>query len=155
MAEGLCGWQVQDLVVTLTHAGMVPTSTAADYRHLTPLVLMDALKMAGTTVLEPIQRFTLEIPVETLGDVFTALVAHRVLPQQTETLGPVALIVGTIPTAEIRSLEQRLPGLSAGDGVFTAEFDHYTDIIGTPPARPRTDLNPLDRKEYLARVSQG
>jgi ribosomal protection tetracycline resistance protein len=155
LAEGLSGWQVQDLVVTLTHVGMVPTSTAADYRYLTPLVLMSALQQTNTKVLEPIQRFDLDVPTATVGDVLSALVAVRGLPQQTTTEGRSTHITGTIPTEEINGLEQRLPGLSQGEGIFTAEFDHYTEITGTPPTRPRTDFNPLNRKEYLARVSQG
>jgi len=155
LAEGLCGWQVQDLVVTLIHTGMIPITTAADYRYLTPLVLMDALKQTGTTVLEPIQRFDLDVPTATVGDVLSAVVAVRGLPQQTTTEGRSAHITGTIPTEEINGLEQRLPGLSQGEGIFTAEFDHYVEITGTPPTRRRTDFNPLNRKEYLARVSQG
>ena len=28
-------------------------------------------------------------------------------------------------------------------------FDHYQPVIGKTPTRPRTDANPLSRKEYL------
>jgi ribosomal protection tetracycline resistance protein len=31
-------------------------------------------------------------------------------------------------------------------------FDRYEPIRGVPPARPRTDHNPLDRKAYLLHV---
>ena len=37
---------------------------AGDFRNLTPLVLMNALKEAGTVVCEPIHRFSLEVPVD-------------------------------------------------------------------------------------------
>ena len=43
------------------------SSTAGDFRNLTPLVLMDALQQAGTVVYEPMHRFRLEIPADTLG----------------------------------------------------------------------------------------
>ncbi len=55
--EGLSGWPVTDAVVTLTHSGYTPpppfgwskwSTSAADFRHLTPLVLMTALRRAGT-----------------------------------------------------------------------------------------------------------
>ena len=39
-----------------------PGTTLSDYRLLTPLVLMAALKQAGTTVLEPVLDFHLEFP---------------------------------------------------------------------------------------------
>jgi ribosomal protection tetracycline resistance protein len=46
-----------------------------------------------------------------------------------------------------------LPGLSRGEGVFESAFDHYRPITGTTiPERPRTDLNPLHRREYLLHV---
>ena len=56
LGQGLHGWQVTDCVVTMTHSGYWPrqshahatfdksmSSTARDFRQLTPLVLMDAL----------------------------------------------------------------------------------------------------------------
>ena len=47
--QGLYGWQVTDCMVTMTHSGYSSlSSTAADFRLLTPLVLMSALKQAGT-----------------------------------------------------------------------------------------------------------
>ena len=57
LREGLFGWQVTDCVVTMTKCAYSvpdgppsrrgPLSTAADFRKLTPLVLMQALERAG------------------------------------------------------------------------------------------------------------
>jgi len=33
-------------------------------------------------------------------------------------------------------------------------FDRYEPVSGTPPSRPRTGNNPLDRVEYLQRVTR-
>ena len=45
LKQGLYGWEVSDIIVTLTHTGYAsPVTTASDFRNLTPLVLMDALK---------------------------------------------------------------------------------------------------------------
>ena len=74
LQEGLRGWQVTDAVVTLTHSGFTPpppsgwskwSSSAGDFRDLTPLVLMSALRQAGTRVYEPVHRFHLEAPADT------------------------------------------------------------------------------------------
>jgi ribosomal protection tetracycline resistance protein len=43
------------------------SSTGWDFRGLTPLVLMTALRRAGTRVQEPIARFRLELPADTIG----------------------------------------------------------------------------------------
>ena len=43
LREGLCGWRVADCTVTMTECGYyAPGSTAADFRRLTPMVLMGA-----------------------------------------------------------------------------------------------------------------
>ncbi|MFI2350936.1 hypothetical protein ACH492_28730 [Streptomyces sp. NPDC019443] len=65
--------------------------------------------------------------------------------------GP-CLLEGAIPVARVHALEQQLPGLTRGEGVLECAFDHYQQVRGTTPARPRTDNDPLNREEYLLRV---
>ena len=63
LEQGLLGWQVTGWQVTLTDCGYAsPSTTAADFRKLIPLVLMSALQAAGTEVCEPIHDFHLEGP---------------------------------------------------------------------------------------------
>ena len=74
LREGLRGWQVTDCTVTMTESGYIsPSTTAAHFRKLTPLVLMAALDQAGTAVCEPMIRVSLEIPAETTGSVLAAV----------------------------------------------------------------------------------
>ena len=54
-----------------------PLSTAADFRKLTPIVLMRALEQATTVVCEPTVRISLEAPTKTLGALLPALVRPR------------------------------------------------------------------------------
>jgi ribosomal protection tetracycline resistance protein len=61
---------------------------------------------------------------------------------------------GTIPAGHVDEFTRALPALSQGEGVFLSEFDGYRPCPGPPPARPRTGPNPLDRGEYLARVTR-
>ncbi len=82
LRQGLCGWQVLDCAVTMTHSGYSPpSSTAGDFRNLTPLVLMSALTEAGTVVCEPIHRFHLESPADTIGHVLSALARLDAVPE--------------------------------------------------------------------------
>jgi ribosomal protection tetracycline resistance protein len=104
------------------------SSTAGDFRALTPLVLMSALRRAGTRVHEPVHRFTLEVPTDTLGVVLPVLGALRGVPLQTEPDGPVCLVEGEIPAARVHQLRQRLPALTRGEGVLDAAFDHYAPL---------------------------
>ena len=165
LRQGLRGWQVTDATVTLTHSGYYPrqshahahfdkamSSTGADFRGLTPLVLMSALRQAGTGVYEPVQRFRLEVPADLLGRVLPALARLRAVPEVPEVRGSVCVIEGDVRTARMRALEQQLPGLTQGEGTLECSFGHYQQVSGELPARPRSDHNPLNRQEYLRHV---
>ncbi|MGP4045884.1 GTP-binding protein [Streptomyces sp. 2A115] len=168
LGQGIHGWQVTDCTVTMTHSGYSPrqshahqgfdksmSSTGADFRGLTPLVLMEALRQAGTQVYEPMHRFGLEAPADTLGALLPVLAKLRATPQTTETRGTSCLLEGAIPAAQVHELEQQLPGLTRGEGELESAFDHYAPVArGTVPERPRTDHNPLNRKEYLLNVTR-
>ncbi len=167
LREGIHGWEVLDCVVTMTHSGYWArqshahgtfdksmSSTAGDFRNLTPLVLMDALAGAGTLVHEPMHRFTLEIPADTLGPVTALLAQARATPRTTVTQGETAVLEGEIPAAKVHETQQLLPSATRGEGVLETAFHDYRAISGPTPSRPRTDHNPLDRKEYLLRVQR-
>ncbi|MFJ9899404.1 GTP-binding protein [Streptomyces sp. NPDC091280] len=168
LGQGLHGWRVTDCVVTMTHSGYAPrqshahqgfdksmSSTGADFRALTPLVLVDALRRAGSRVHEPMHRFRVEAPADTLGALLPVLAAARAVPQSTETRGRVCVLEGTVPAAQVHGLERQLPGLTRGEGEWGSAFDHYAPVAhGTVPERARTDHNPLNRKEYLLNVTR-
>ncbi|MEU1529079.1 translation factor GTPase family protein [Streptomyces fagopyri] len=168
LTQGIHGWQVTDCTVTMTHSGYSPrqshahqgfdksmSSTGADFRGLTPLVVMDALRAAGSRVYEPMHRFRLEAPTDTLAAVLPLLVRQRAVPGTTELRGAVCVLEGRVPVARVHELQQRLPGLTRGEGELECVFDHYAPVSrGAVPDRPRTDLNPLDRKEYLLNVTR-
>jgi ribosomal protection tetracycline resistance protein len=125
------------------------SSTAGDFRNLTPLVLMRALQDAGTMVYEPIQRFRLEIPADVLGPMLPALARVHAVPGATTLRGASCVLDGEIPAARVRELQQQLPASTRGEGVLECVFGGYRPVRGTPPTRARTDDNPLNRKEYL------
>jgi ribosomal protection tetracycline resistance protein len=164
LAEGLHGWRVPDCVVTMTHSGYVPpppygwskySSSAADFRLLTPLVLMAALARAGTLVCEPVSSFRLEVPQDRLPVVLTMLARLGAAWRAPGVQGSASIVEGEIPAGRIRELRQHLPGLAGGEGVLESELARYRPVRGSIPVRPRTDLNPLRREDYLLRVQRG
>jgi ribosomal protection tetracycline resistance protein len=156
LRQGLCGWQVLDCAVTMTHSGYSsPTSTAGDFRLLTPLVLMSALKEAGTVVCEPIHRFSIDTRTNTVGHVLSALARLDAVPQAPAVDGSSSTIEGDIAAARVHELRLELPALTQGEGVLESEFGRYEPVNGTAPSRPRTDWNPLNREEYMLRVARG
>jgi ribosomal protection tetracycline resistance protein len=54
-----------------------------------------------------------------------------------------------IPAAQVHELQRHLQALAHGEGVLESAFDHYEPVRGPTPTRPRTDLDPLGREEYL------
>ena len=167
LRQGLCGWEVTDCTVTMTHSGYYPrqsrmhgtfdksmSSTAGDFRNLTPLVLMSALRRAGTRVYEPVHRVRLEIPADTLGAVLPALARLQAVAASCTPAGDRYTVEGHVPAARVHDLERALPGLTRGEGMVESAFDHHRPVVGTPPARPRTDHDPLDRKGYLLHVQR-
>lgn len=57
-----------------------------------------------------------------------------------------------MPAARVYELQQQLPALTRGEGVLEFAFDRYEPVRGAIPTRPRSDHNPLNRKEYLLHV---
>jgi ribosomal protection tetracycline resistance protein len=166
LRQGLHGWEVTDCTVTMTHSGYAArqshahavfdksmSSTAGDFRNLTPLVLMSALRRAGTRVYEPMHRFQLEIPADTLGAVPPVLVQLGGVPQATAIRGPTCTLEGEVPAARVHELRRQLPALTRGEGILETAFERYHPVRGEIPDRPRSDDNPLDREEYLRRLA--
>jgi ribosomal protection tetracycline resistance protein len=170
LRQGLHGWQVTGCLVTMTHSGYCPrqshahqkfnkamSSTGADFRGVTPLVVMSALARAGTVVHEPLHRFVMDLPFGQASDtVLAALPRFGAVPLLTTTRGATCLVEGSIPASSIAPLQRELPGLTSGEGVLETSFDRYVAVRGGAghPSRRRTGTDPLDRKDYLLRVAR-
>ncbi|MBB5955407.1 ribosomal protection tetracycline resistance protein [Saccharothrix tamanrassetensis] len=140
---GVHGWQVVDCVVTMTRSGYWArqshshgtfdksmSSTAGDFRDLTPLVLMNALARAGVEVLEPVHSFRLEVPADVLGIVSPVLARLRAVPRTSVVREGVCVLEGDVPAAHVRELQVLLPGLTRGEGVLESVFSHHSPGYG-------------------------
>jgi ribosomal protection tetracycline resistance protein len=134
--EGPSGWRVTDCVVTLIHGRYhASTPSAGEYRRLTAAAFGHAVRQAGTTVCAPVSRFELEIPIDSLTSVLAKLVAAGATPDPAEVGLNRCRVTGTMPTADVDEFEQRLPGMTAGRGVFFSEPAGYLPIQGATPTR--------------------
>ena len=144
-AGGNHGWRVPDCAVTMTHSGYWArqshshatfdksmSSTAGDFRALTEVVVARALRAAGTIVLEPLHRFRLEAPADAVGPLLAVLAELRAVPAAP---GPPGLLEGVIPAARVHELQQRLPGLTRGEGFLESSFERYEPVTGPIPSR--------------------
>ncbi|MGH3332770.1 MAG: GTP-binding protein [Nocardioidaceae bacterium] len=167
LTQGPHGWDVPDCTVVMTRSGYWArqshshgtfdksmSSTAGDFRSLAPLVLMEALRSAGTTVCEPIHRFDLELPEDAYAVVLATLPKVHATPLETAQRGDMLVLRGDVPAAWVHQLHQRVPDLTRGEGLLTTDLDHFRPVIGTPPSRARSDDDPTDPVNYLKVVAR-
>jgi ribosomal protection tetracycline resistance protein len=157
LEEGVHGWRLTDCVVTLFDCGYRRTgSSTSDYRKLTPLVLAAAVKDAGVIVCEPMTALRIEAPVDSgRGIAGVVLGANgRILGQH--SAGERTTIVALVQAGRVHEVQNRIPGLTGGEGVFEASFAGYHPVTSDPPPhRRRTRPNPFQRDRYLAAVGRG
>jgi ribosomal protection tetracycline resistance protein len=163
LQEGLYGWPVHDCLVTMTSSSYSvadgppsrrgPSSTAADFRKLTPPVLMQALHNAGTHVCEPMSRVRIDAPLTSLGSVLGMLAQHGAAVHRQSMRGEDIRIEAELPAEGVHAVQRSLPAVTNGDGALESTFAGYQPVRGEPPTRRRTIPNPLNRQEYLAALS--
>jgi len=155
LQQGLHGWEVVDCRIEVVHTHYsAPVTVAADFRRLVPLVLLQALQDAGTTVHEPVNHFELELPPDAVSPVLAKLAEATATVEDTAVAPGQARLTGLIPAGRVHTFESQLPGLTHGEGVLLTSFHGFHPVPGTPPYRQRTDGNPLNQKEYLLHLNQ-
>jgi ribosomal protection tetracycline resistance protein len=131
LAQGPRGWRVTDCLVTMVECGYVsPSTTAAHFRKLTPLVLLAALDQAGTVTCEPMIRLSLEIPDGALSAVLAAAARLGGTAGTPAPRGDLVALEIELPAARAQGLQRLLPGLTSGEGVAEPSFAGYRPLRG-------------------------
>jgi elongation factor G len=131
VAEALEGGPVYghpavDLAVTLNDAHVKEgQSTEMAFRVAAMTALKQELPQAQPQLLEPIMKVEIITPEEFTGEVMGDLAARKGKVEQLLAKGPVRLISGTAPLAEMFGYATNLRSLTQGRGTFTLQFDHY------------------------------
>ena len=156
LEEGVHGWQLTDCVVTLFESGYRRTgSTTSDFRRLTPLVLAAAVEEAGVVVCEPMASIRVDAPVESGRGIAGVIVSSggRILGQHSAETR--TTIVALVQAGRVHEVQNRIPGLTGGEGVFESSFAGYHPVhADPPPSRRRRRPNPFNRTTYLAALSR-
>ncbi|WP_212754219.1 elongation factor G [Nakamurella aerolata] len=184
LQQGRFGWQVTDCTITMTASGYCPrqshrhqkfnkamSSVGADFRLLAQVVVMTALRRAGTTVCQPVDAFELTVPTDRIAAMVKALgrsgaqldagAAGTAVPAAAEPAGDAAdiggqddvTLTGLIPTAAVPELMRGLPDLSGGEAVFASELACYQPVSDRrPPARKRSGVDPANREQWFRAI---
>jgi ribosomal protection tetracycline resistance protein len=119
------------------------------------LVVMQALRDAGTVVCEPFHRFHLDIPSDTFGAVGQTLARLGAAPEEAVVTETSSQLTGHIAAAKMHELQRRLAGLTRGEGVLATSLGEHRPVRGKPPSRARMGRDPGNREEYLRHVLRG
>ncbi|MGN7313406.1 GTP-binding protein [Alkalicoccobacillus gibsonii] len=151
--EGLMGWPVTDIEVTLTNTGYASAvSTAADFRNLTPIVLMKALNIARTKVFEPLNSFELRIPLEFLSKVTSLLYRLSTTVHSPNITDHFAELKGIVAVRKSDLLKKELQTITSGEAFITYKPCGYTEMKKDFLRKKRLTINPLNESEYLLNI---
>lgn len=149
--QGLFGWELTDMKVSLISFEFDSvSSTPKDYRNLSPLVLFEALKNAGTKLLWPISEYQLSIPVTHMGRAMSDLQRMKAIIDEPKIGADTCELQGTIPTELYHNYELNVQQYSGGMGHFESKVIRYEAAPeGLTKERPRFKVDPANRGEYL------
>lgn len=154
LAQGLLGWQVTDLKVTLIDGEHhIYHTHPLDWFVATPMGIMDGLTNTGTTLLEPIYGFRLSVPEELAGRTLGDLLQMRALFDAPVVANGRFLVEGTMPVATSLDYPIRLANATSGRGVLSSRFAGYQPAPpGFVATRERNGVDPRDRAKYILSV---
>jgi ribosomal protection tetracycline resistance protein len=148
LEHGLYGWRVTDALVTLTEVGYSvadgppsrrgPTSTAYDFRQVTPVVVAQALRGAGTRVCEPVLLVLIEVPTSDAVAVQQLVTRWGAQLTALTAVGDLTRLEARLVAARLHELQRQLPDLTGGEGSLESRFDGYEPVHGPPPTRRGT-----------------
>ncbi len=156
LEQGLYGWEVTDLKVTLIDGEHHLEHThPLDFFVATPMGIMNGLEHCGTKLLEPIYAIRLTGPAEALGKTISLLVARRAVFDSPGAAGERFTLEGEMPVAESLDFPTAFASVTGGRGVFSARFSHYADApAGVEATAPRRGVDPRDRAKWILHARQ-
>jgi ribosomal protection tetracycline resistance protein len=154
LQQGLYGWEVTDLKVTLIEGQHHVWHThPLDFAVATPMGIMDGLARVGTKLLEPILQVRIVVPEENGGRVMNDLVQMRGTFEPPVLQGERMIIEGRLPLATSLDYPVCLSSYTKGRSTFTSFFAGYEECPPDVSAeRTRRGVNPLDQAKYILSV---
>jgi len=151
LKQGLYGWEVTDLKVTLVSGEHHTLHThPLDFFLATPIAVMKGLIDCGTTLLEPMQQMRITAKEDFLGKIIGDMTAMRgsydtpVLHDGNFTLE------ATVPAATSLDYSIRLASLTSGHGHMAIRFAGFEPCpLELGKTTPRRGINPLDRDKWI------
>lgn len=124
------GYRVTDVTITLVDGSYhEQDSSAAAFKVAAAMAMHAGLAKGKAILLEPVVRLEALMPEENLGDVLSQLASRRAEVLRVEDRpGGIKAIIAFVPLSETFGYATDLRSATHGRGVFSQEFDHYTQV---------------------------
>ncbi|MBQ4899156.1 TetM/TetW/TetO/TetS family tetracycline resistance ribosomal protection protein [Paenibacillus sp. Marseille-P2973] len=154
LQQGMFGWEVTDLKVTLTYGQHHVWHThPLDFAVATPMGIMDGLTNTGTALLEPLLQVRIVVPEENAGRVINDFALMRGTMEPPVLQGDRMLIEGRLPVATSMNYPVELSSYTKGRSTFSSFFAGYELCpVEVSAERQRRGVNPLDQAKYILSV---
>lgn len=151
LKQGLLGWEVTDILVSFISSDYDSvTSTPSAFRNLTPMVLMEALNMSKTELLEPLYEFQLKANKEVCGKALSDLQRLRAVFDTPLINGDEIFVQGLIPVDTSKKYKIQIASFTEGKGVFVTKFHSFQKIpIKLGKMKDKTKIDPLNKIMYI------
>lgn len=151
LEQGIKGWEVTDIKITLLEGeDHVVHSNPGDFIIATPMGIMHALENTGTTLLEPMLRFTISAAETDLGKIASDLTNMRAEFANPQFENERFTLSGIIPVATSLNYAIKLSSLTSGKGKINYRFSGYrpcADELGQ--IREYKGVNPLNESKWI------
>lgn len=151
LKQGLLGWEVTDVAVTLTGGEHHLEHThPLDFFVATPMAVMNGLENCGTVLLEPLQTLRVIADEGLLGKTVGDMVAMRAEFDSPVTKDGKFTLEARVPVAESMDYPTRFAALTSGRGNLRTAFAGYAECPpGVTAVAKRRGVDPRDRAKWI------
>ena len=151
LKQGLLGWEVVDLKVTLIDGQHHTIHThPMDFFLATPIAVMKALTDCGTQLLEPMVNMRLSAPEELSGKLIGDILGMRGSFDSPVVHHGRMELEARVPVASSLDYAARFASVTSGKGTLRVQFSGYEPCPAELGAvAKRRGLNPLDRAKWI------
>lgn len=150
LEQGLYGWKVTDCKICFEYGVYYsPVSTPSDFRFLAPIVLEQALKKAGTQLLEPYLSFILFTPEGYFSRAYKDAQKHCAIIETSQSKNDEVIFTGHIPVRCINEYRNTLTLYTNGQAVFLTELKDYQIATCEPVIQSRRPNNRIDKVRHM------
>ncbi len=140
----LTGAEITDLKITLV-AGRahLKHTEGGDFREATYRALRQGLMKAKSILLEPLYRFTIEVPNERVGRALADLTRLGGTYDEPTTQGEMTIIQGTGPVATLKDYPQEVISYTKGLGRVSFQLEGYAPCHDQDKIMAQSGYDPL------------